>query len=345
MSLRFIIRISLAVLSVAWLCLATPAAAQDEKARARVLFNQGVSQFEAGEHRAALQSFESAYRLAPHPAVRVNMANCFEQLGRFVEAKFNYERFLEESGESVSSEQRAEVEATLARLSTQIGTLVVSAEPANALLRVDGQIPKRMPSGAVQLPIGRYEIELSATGFFEAQRTILIEGQKETHVSIALEPESSPSLVAAPVSEPAPSAAEETPSPGVESAPDKSEGRRTLMWVAAGTTAAFAVGLAVTGGLSLAARQQFDETVVASNDPRRTPVERENARLDGLDYAQRADRLALASDVFLVSTVVAGGATLLIWLTDRKAEKRSAMRAAPMAFRRGGGGLVLGGKF
>ena len=51
MSLRLTIRIGLAVLGISWLCLVMPAAAQDEKARARQLFNQGVTQFEAGEHR------------------------------------------------------------------------------------------------------------------------------------------------------------------------------------------------------------------------------------------------------------------------------------------------------
>lgn len=344
MSLRLTIRIGLAVLGLSWLCLVMPAAAQDEKARARQLFNQGVTEFEAGEHRAALQSFEGAYRLAPHPAVRVNMANCFEQLGRFVEAKFNYERFLEESGENVSAEQRAEVEAALARLSTQIGTLTVTVEPSSAVLRVDGQIPARLPSGAVQLPTGRYEISLRAEGYLEAQRTIMIEGQQETRISLALEPEPDPSLVATPSPEPIEEEEPEAAPSGTPVAREPSK-YRPWIWAAAGTTAAFAATLAVTGGLSLAARQDFEDAKVASNDPARTPIERENARADGLVYAQRADRLALASDIFLVGTVVAGGATLLFWLTDRKAEQRTAMRASPMVLKHGGGGLMLGGKF
>ncbi len=345
MSLRLSIRIGLAVLGAAWLCLASPAAADEAKARARVLFNQGVTEFEAGDHRAALESFESAYRLAPHPAVRVNMANCFEQLGRFVEARFNYERFLEESGEGVSAEQRAEVEAALARLSAQIGTLVVTVEPPHAALRVDGQIPKRLPSGAVLLPTGRYEIALRADGFLEAQRTVMITGLEETRISVTLEPEPDPSLVAAPVVEP--EVVEEPVAQGAEEAPTTAEPgkHRTWMWVAAGTTGVLAIGLGVTGGLALGAKQDFEAAKVASNDPSRTAADRENGRAEGFDAAQRADRLALVSDVFLMGTVVAGGATLLIWLTDRKAEKRTAMRAGPMVLKRGGGGFVLGGKF
>ncbi len=352
MSLRHTIQFGLAVLSLSWLCFAAPAAADDSKARARALFNQGVTEFEAGNPRAALQSFESAYRLAPHPAVRVNMANCFEQLGRFVEAKFNYERFLEESGDSVSPEQLSEVEVTLARLSAQIGTLIVSAQPANAVLRVDGVIPKRLPTGGVQLPTGRYEIALSADGFREAQRTIMIVGQEETRIDVRLEPEPNLDLVAAPLPEPAVAddevrdEEEEAPPPEEQELAPAGKSRRTLIWVAAGATGSFAVGLAVTGGLSLAARQEFEEAVEASNDPRRAPAEREGLRADGIAAADRANRLALVSDIFLVSTVVAAGATLLIWLVDRKAEKRTAMRAAPMGLReRGGGGLVLGGKF
>ena len=91
------------------LCIPSLGAAQDNKAKARALFGEGVAAFDRGDFENALESFTQAYRLAPHPAVRVNMANCYEQLGRYAEATFNYQRFLEESEGNVSPEQRREV--------------------------------------------------------------------------------------------------------------------------------------------------------------------------------------------------------------------------------------------
>lgn len=346
-SLSFAIRFGVALLALAVLCSVSPARAEDEKARARVLFNQGVAEFEAGEHRAALASFESAYRLAPHPAVRVNMANCYEALGRLVEAVFNYERFLEESGENVSAAQRADVETAIASLAQRIGTLSVALEPSNAVLRIDGEIPKTLPSGAVQLPTGRYDLSVTADGFLDAQRTVVIKGQEETRISIKLEPE--PDMAAVAVAEPEPepvqSVDEEAPPTEQEPAPVEASSSNGLLWAAAGTTAALAVGFAVTGGLALSAQRDFDDAVDASNDPTSTPMQREAARLEGSDAADRADTLALVSDVCLVGSALAGGATLLIWLTSRDDEHKTAMRAGPMVLRRGGGGLVVGGKF
>src|SRR5688500_17352087 len=86
-------------------CLASsllPAAvrAQDEaeRVRARAEFSRGVERFEASDYSGALSAFEEAYRLAPHPTVRLNIATCLEELGRPGEAMVHYERFLAEAG-------------------------------------------------------------------------------------------------------------------------------------------------------------------------------------------------------------------------------------------------------
>src|SRR3954470_20213855 len=43
--------------------------------RARELFKLGVDAYDRGSYTEALQSFQQAYQLRPHPAVRVNIAN------------------------------------------------------------------------------------------------------------------------------------------------------------------------------------------------------------------------------------------------------------------------------
>jgi hypothetical protein len=58
----------------------------------------------------------------------------------------------------------------------------------------------------------------------------------------------------------------------------------------------------------------------------------------------------MLSDVFLAGTVVAGSATLWIWLKERKLhrkedESKPSLRAGPMVTRHGGAGFTLGGRF
>lgn len=105
------------------------ASAQDaSRAEARAAFNAGVRQYAEGDYVAALESFQRAYELRPHPSVHANIANCFDRLGHRDLAVREFEAFFAESGANVSPEQRAEVESALARLRAEVPSPVV-AEP------------------------------------------------------------------------------------------------------------------------------------------------------------------------------------------------------------------------
>ena len=65
---------------------APTARAQDVRSRAREQFQRGVAAFEAGRYEEALAAFQEAFRLKPHPSVRLNMAACYEKLDRPREA-------------------------------------------------------------------------------------------------------------------------------------------------------------------------------------------------------------------------------------------------------------------
>ena len=56
------------------------ARAQDDREQARIQFERGVGLYESHDYEGALASFQEAYRLAPHPTVRVNMANCLPSM-------------------------------------------------------------------------------------------------------------------------------------------------------------------------------------------------------------------------------------------------------------------------
>jgi hypothetical protein len=325
--------------------------AQDNRARARTLFGEGVSAYEEGRFREALSAFEQAYRLAPHPTVRVNMANCFEQLGQYVEALFNYKRFLEETEDNADNEQRDEVSLAVARLTPRVGNLVLEVTPHTANVTIDGRSPKRAPGGGFPMVAGVHSLRVTAPGFEPLERAVEVKGGVDTPLSLSLTREA----LVEPLAEVPAEASEEEAAPAQASLsaprvdePAEPQRSRVLLWSAVGTTVAFAGGFAVTGGLALKAQHDFDDAVAVSNDPTLDDATRAQARADGLAADDRAHLTAMLSDIFLAGTVVAGGATLWIWLKDRKArheQSRSTLRAGPTVMRHGGAGFTLGGRF
>ena len=90
------------------------------RARPSSASSRRVADYDAGRYDQALANFQEAFRLRPHPLVNVNIANCYDKLGKPLQAIFHFERFLE--AEAGTPAQRAEVTSALERLRKQVGT-------------------------------------------------------------------------------------------------------------------------------------------------------------------------------------------------------------------------------
>jgi hypothetical protein len=124
--------------------------------------------------------------------------------------------------------------------------------------------------------------------------------------------------------------------------------KRPWLWVAAGTTAAFAASWVVTGGLSYKASNDGAKSLERSRDFTLDYSMRASAREQGGLAQQQAALLSRVSDICLAGTVAATGATLLIWLTGKRARAEQPMKSliGPMLLRgANGGGLVYRNKF
>jgi len=328
------------------LCTASPGAAQDQKARARSLFGEGVTAFERGDYENALESFTQAYRLAPHPAVRVNMANCYEQLGRFAEATFNYQRFLEESGADVSPEQRADVEAAIERLRQKFGDLIIETDPPDVSLSVDGTSAQRGLDGRIQLRAGPHLLRATKPGYVNLERSVDVVGGTEQRVSLELR---SLSVAVAP-EVPEESQEEESESdwrPQADDAPRDGKSRlRPAMWATLGAAMLCGIGAGITGGLAIKAQHDFDNDVTLSNAAGASAAQRAKARADGLDASDRADTLALVTDVLWISAAVGASTAFVLWMVDRKHDEgQTSVSLLPVTSARGDAHLVLRGAF
>jgi hypothetical protein len=322
--------------------------AQDDAARAqaRAEFSRGVARYDAGDFQGALEAFQEAYRLAPHPSVRVNMANSYEQLGRPLEAMFHFERFLEEA-ESVRPQQRSEIDAALARLRGRIGEVTLSVEPPGATIVIDGTETRRAPvNEPVRLVPGNHTLEVTAEGYATMRRELIVEAGQPATVHIELVPAEASGEVAAPTPAVETSTDAEA-SAGVEAElppiTDDGGGGFQLsapVIIAGGATVALLLGAAVTGLAAVGANSDFEDAVELCDRGRGDPA----ACDEGRDSASSASTLALVTDILLVGGLVGAGVTAYLIATQSsdEPEAASALRITPVASHQGGGLLVSG---
>ena len=322
------------------------AMAQAPRELARQNFNRGVDRYQAGDFEAALEAFQEAYRIAPHPNVRVNMANCYERLGRPAEAVYHFERFLAEADGS-SPAQRTEVETALTRLRRTIGELALSCSPSDAQIRIDdGPAMEPTATRGMLLTAGTHNLTVVRDGYQTAQRSFIVAGGGTVSLDVVLDPVVG--VASDPALGPLPPAAEPI-EPRDEPGGGFAIGTPTI--IAGAVTGALLISCAVTGAMALSAEGDFDDAVARSNDSSLSPQDREKARLDGLDAADSADGLATVTDLLLVAGLVGAGVTTYLFLSSDDGESDgssstvgSTISGGPTADGRGGA-IAIRGRF
>ena len=112
---------------------------EEDKKKAKQLFNEGVSYFSAGKHAQALESFQKSYKLRPHWAIRYNLGLCYKELGMYTKAKEEFMDFLEEGGKEIKPATREEVESELANLSGIIAVVEINVNVKGAEILLNGK--------------------------------------------------------------------------------------------------------------------------------------------------------------------------------------------------------------
>jgi hypothetical protein len=303
------------------------------RAEAKIQFQAGVAAYDAQRYPEALAHFQEAYRIKPHPLVRVNMANCYERLGKPLQAIFHFERFLDENGGS--PEQRKEVTEALRALRAKVGEVALRIAPDGATVTIDGGEKRQTPIlEPIRLDAGLHVIEVALSGYESVKREVVLNGGQRIEVTITLEraltaATAAPALVAAgaataePAAAPAdtaqaaaPSEPAEAPPPAEPPVPDDEESRTLLPvagWITGGATAALLVAALITGQLALSAEADFEdaaETVADTSGA--TPIERRAAHGEALAAASNADSLAVTSDILLGVAVLGAAATVYL---------------------------------
>ncbi len=311
-----------------------------EDARAR--FEAGVAAYDAKDYQSALAAFSDAYRIKPHPVVRLNIANCYERLGRHTEAEEQYQSFLEEMPDSPKA---AEVKRSIARISKRIGTIQLDVDPPDATVTINGKSVQ--PNQPHRVNAGRYTIEASAPGYASRSEEVAVPGGSQPEVRLHLEPSGEPDQVDAFTD------AEDEPPDETYDLDDKDEtfsasdidgssGIPAGAWIAGGVAVALAAGALTLGMVAVSAESDFEDEVQRSNDPSLSSDERAQAYQDGVDAADRADSLALVSDLFLIGAAAAATTAVVLLVTHESddGQRSESFSALPVLTPDGAGAVI-----
>lgn len=329
---------------------------------ARANFNRGVELYGQSDYQGALAAFQEAYRIRPHPAVRVNMANCYDHLSRPVEAIFHFEHYLSEMGRNAPAPQRREVEQALTSLRQRVGRVALHVAPDGATVRIDDAEERRTPVlEDVVLTAGTHRVVVSLNGYRTETRTIDVTGGREVSFDLRLERGAAPTI-ATPVTpqrpvEPEPMV-QSNPQPGPTQEPNVVEPTHeeessggfhltTPTIVVASVSAGAIVIACITGALANGANSDFDRDVARANDSSLTEQERNAAIRQGHDDAARANNLATATDILGIAGAVGVGVAVTMFFlssNDSHPDSQARIVAAPM-FSQTTAGVSVRGSF
>jgi hypothetical protein len=288
--------------------------ARDE---AGVRFRKGVDLFKDGDFQAALIEFRRAYDLAPNFNVLYNIGQVYFQLQDYPDALKTLQRYLNDGGNQIPNVRRAEVEKDIEKLEARVATLEVSSNVAGADVAVDDAPEGKTPLGkAILVGAGRHKITVSKTGFATATKVVEMASGDSTKVTLDLTEEHAapPVVVPVPVAPvqppPVPPPAQPPPAPPPES---------STPWAGWAITGGLVVGAGVFGGLALSASSNL-KTQLASPAATRSSIDSAH---------DKTAALALVSDIFSGSAILAGGISL--YLTVRGPSDSAKPGAPPPA--------------
>ncbi len=115
------------------------------------------------------------------------------------------------------------------------------------------------------------------------------------------------------------------------------------MWITLGAAVLCGVGAGITGGLAIKTQGDFDDYVALSNAASASDLVRTQARANGIDASDRANRLATVTDALWITAAVGASAAFVLWIVERKRGENdtTSMALLPAASPRGGAHLFL----
>ena len=313
----------------------SPSASASASALAEQLFNQGRDLAKSNQWAEACPKFEASLRYDPVLGTRLNLATCYEHIGKLASAWGLYRESIGLARKVGDNKRGGYAQKQAIALEPRLPQLAISAPPnapVGVLVQRDGQTVDAGALGvALYVDPGTHKVTASAPGFEAFTVSItLVEGKTETLVI--------PTLVAKPAAVADPSTHSATRQVGTE---PQAPASRTRTYAALGLGAAGVVAIGVGLGFGAKARWSYnDATALCGDDMVCSAANFERDK----QLVRDARSSATVSTVMIVSGGAAIAAGLVVYLTAPRASERATARLVPVTHK-GGAGLALTGTF
>jgi hypothetical protein len=313
--------------------LAASARAQsaDSSALAEQLFNQARDLVKANKWAEACPKFEASLRYDPVLGTRLNLATCYERIGKLASAWGLYRESMDAAKKAGDTKRADYAQKQATALEPRLPKLAITApnKPAGFVVKRDGTPIDAGELGvALYVDPGTHEVTATADGHEPFSVTVnLVEGKTET-LTI-------PPLVAKPVAETEPAVEQEVDTGAIAA---KARQRKFIaLGVGGGGVVALGVGL-VFGAKAMSSND--DAKKLCGDDLSCSPENFDR----GKKLVSDSRSAGTISTVLVGVGIAAVAAGAVVYFTAPKAPERATARLVPVPHD-SGAGLALVGTF
>jgi hypothetical protein len=179
------------VIAIVVLCIGVRADAQpsdEDRAAAQLLFDEGQQLKKDGEMEAACEKFAASQALDPAVGTQINLADCYEKIGRTASAWVNYVEVAQnpEAGAKRAKYAKQHADALAPRL-TKLKIEIEERVPGMALTRDGVAIPEKTWGIGVPIDPGPHTLVATAPDKERWSRKVDVSGEGE-EVSVSVPP-------------------------------------------------------------------------------------------------------------------------------------------------------------
>jgi tetratricopeptide (TPR) repeat protein len=182
------------VLGLSLFVLATPCRGFAQDAQGE--FDRGMTAFNAGRYEAAVDAFNSAYRIKQTALVLYQLGLAYNGMGQPSKALESFESFVRYGDPQKEAAQLSAAKSEIARIKSSVGRFAVKVSPTSAVIQIDGHAAAITNNEIWMLP-GRHTIEIRADGYESYSQTLDVQSGRYSLEINLRRPIGAPGVVAA----------------------------------------------------------------------------------------------------------------------------------------------------
>jgi len=150
--------------------------------KAKKHFDEGVRLYQSGVFSLALEEFKKSYKVRPHWELHYNIGLCYYMMGDYLNAKREFDTYLEEGKENVKPEIAKQIQEVLQNIMTMICEILLEIDVEGAAIRIDGaEIGFSPMSSPIEVKPGEHLIEIVKEGYLPYRNLFVADkGEKRT---------------------------------------------------------------------------------------------------------------------------------------------------------------------